>query len=83
MNKTEAINAYCKGCIYDNQEPGNWHQQVEACTVTHCELYEHRPITGATKRLLKEERIANMSPEELAKYRQKQDQARERFKPTP
>ena len=40
----KAINAYCKGCIYDDQSGlGNWRQQVTLCTVTSCELYQVRP----------------------------------------
>lgn len=41
--RKQAIDAYCKQCIYDELEPGGWRQQVEACTVTHCPLYAFRP----------------------------------------
>lgn len=38
-----AINAHCKSCIYHESNGGTWRQQVEACTVTRCELYPVRP----------------------------------------
>lgn len=41
------INAYCVSCIYDTKAPGNWKQQVTACTVTDCPLYSVRPISSA------------------------------------
>ena len=46
-----AINAHCKDCIYDEHAKGegNWRQQVEACTVTKCALYEVRPISKPKK----------------------------------
>lgn len=42
-----AINAMCKGCIYDKFQPGNWRQQVEACTSPGCPLYPVRPVSSA------------------------------------
>lgn len=44
-----SINAHCKSCIYDKAEPGTWRQQVEACTVTSCALYPHRPLPANSK----------------------------------
>jgi hypothetical protein len=44
-----AVNAHCKGCIYDPLAGGNWLQQVTACTVTNCEMYEWRPLTKGIK----------------------------------
>lgn len=43
------INAYCVSCIYDGQAPGNWKQQVTACTVTDCPLYSVRPVSEGGK----------------------------------
>lgn len=37
------VDAKCLSCIYDPQAPGNWRQQVSACTVTSCPLYSVRP----------------------------------------
>jgi hypothetical protein len=38
-----AVDAMCKACIYDDQAPGTWRSQVEACAITACPLHEHRP----------------------------------------
>ena len=37
-----AIDEKCRDCIYDEAERGGWRQQVEACTITRCPLYEVR-----------------------------------------
>ena len=77
--KTKAINAMCKSCIYDPLEKGTWHEQVEGCLLTDCALYVFRPITGKTKKELKEKEIATYTPEQLEAYRKKQEEARERL----
>jgi hypothetical protein len=43
MTRQQAINAKCKDCIYDECAPGNWRQQVTACTIRSCSLWEYRP----------------------------------------
>lgn len=48
-SKRAAIDAYCRGCIYDRHNPGNWRQQVTACTFTECPLYPHRPVSKSKK----------------------------------
>jgi hypothetical protein len=60
ISAKQAIKSYCKGCIYDPANPGTWVQQVEDCTVTHCELYEHRPLTSKTRRLNDEKYLASL-----------------------
>ncbi len=75
----KAIAAKCKDCIYDPLDNGRWTQQVEGCTSTDCALHEHRPVTAATKELRRQEKVANMSPEELEKYEAKREAARGRF----
>lgn len=40
-----AINAKCRDCIYDENEPGNWRQQVTACTSDDCALFLLRPMS--------------------------------------
>jgi hypothetical protein len=45
MARKEAIDQYCKWCIYDSKEPGTWRQQTEACTDKKCPLYTYRPKT--------------------------------------
>lgn len=45
MSRKQAIDQYCKECIYDPKAigEGTWRQQVEACTHTPCPLYTYRP----------------------------------------
>ena len=42
-----AINAYCRDCIYDPLDRGNWRQQVTACEIPDCPLYPVRPRSSA------------------------------------
>ena len=43
-----AINAMCKGCVYDPESGlGTWRQQVEACRITDCPLWPLRPKSRA------------------------------------
>ena len=52
LTRKQAINAHCRECIYDPKNgTGTWRQQVEACTVTKCPLYEWRPISFKQKEL--------------------------------
>jgi len=44
-----AINAKCKDCIYDDQAPGRWREQVSACHIVSCPLYPVRPTTKSPK----------------------------------
>ena len=50
----EAINSKCKDCIFDDQYPGNWKEQVTACSSIDCPLWTVRPVTSgeAPSRLL-------------------------------
>lgn len=44
MSYKTAVTAKCKECIYDPiGNAGTWRQQVEACTVTSCPLFNYRP----------------------------------------
>lgn len=52
MSLRKCIDQMCKSCIYDNHAPGNWRQQVEACSVTKCPLYGVRPITTTTMKAM-------------------------------
>ncbi len=49
LNKTQAIAAKCKECIYDPGSPGTWKAQVEECTSYSCPLYSHRPKSAKRK----------------------------------
>ena len=46
-----AINLMCRECIYDDQFKGGgtWREQVGACTVTKCALFEFRPHSRPRK----------------------------------
>lgn len=46
----QAVKQNCKDCCYDTTAGGTWLQQVEACQVTKCALWEHRPLTAATRK---------------------------------
>ena len=43
------VNAKCLDCTYDPKGPGNWRQQVAACTVTDCPLWTVRPRSQSRK----------------------------------
>jgi hypothetical protein len=64
LSPQKAIRKNCKECIYDTEDKGSWIDQVEACTITQCPFYEHRPLTGKTKRLRREKEIALLTPSE-------------------
>lgn len=66
----QAINAHCKGCIYDSLQPGTWRQQVENCTVTKCELYTYRPITEKTTSEIKQAKFDSLDIQEQQRIRE-------------
>ena len=70
----KAIANHCKGCIYDPCDTGNWRQQVEACSITACDLYQHRPLTAKTTQIRRESYLASLTHEqrELAEIRSRQ-----------
>jgi hypothetical protein len=74
-----AIRNYCKGCIYDPADKGTWREQVEACTISHCELYEHRPVSLKTRKLQREQYLSTLSPEQLQRVEKRAEQARNRL----
>jgi hypothetical protein len=46
----KSINDKCKQCIYHStNEGGSWRQQVEACTVKSCGLWDVRPVSIGSK----------------------------------
>lgn len=49
-SRLAAINAKCRECIYDPMSPGNWRQQVEACSSANCPLHSFRPISRPKRR---------------------------------
>lgn len=42
-----AIAAKCKDCIHDPAAPGNWKEQVSACSSVECPLWRFRPVSRA------------------------------------
>lgn len=50
MGMRKAIDEKCKDCIYDQKAPGNWRQQVTACTIKSCSLWPFRPLSRPEKR---------------------------------
>ena len=59
-----AIANHCKDCIYDSHCDGGWREQVEHCTITQCDLHEHRPLTAKTTRLQRENLLADLPPDQ-------------------
>ena len=56
MSRTAAINAYCKGCIYDKMAPGTYREQIERCpsgptAKVPCPLWPYRPVSVSTVNL--------------------------------
>ena len=45
------VDAKCVDCIYDPKGRGNWRQQVSACTVVACPLYDVRPVSHPKKKV--------------------------------
>jgi hypothetical protein len=62
LSAQKAIRVNCKQCIHDPADKGSWIEQVEGCTITQCAFYEHRPLTGKTKRLRRENELALLTP---------------------
>lgn len=52
----KCIENHCKNCSYDATQPGTWREQIEACTVKSCALWEVRPVTVATINLNRKHR---------------------------
>ena len=77
--RQQAITANCFDCIYDPANGGSKHQQTDACASVNCPFYEYRPVTGATKDRIKQERIAGYSDEELKEYKRRGDDFRARI----
>ncbi len=44
MSRKKAINAMCKGCIYDKDDKGTVRQQVAKCASYKCPLFDYRPV---------------------------------------
>lgn len=71
VSAQKAIFNFCKGCIYDPKNGGSWREQVENCTVSKCELYEHRPRSSEYRKLQREIYLASLTPEQLQAEQEK------------
>ena len=76
MTKQEAIRAKCIDCIYDPLAGGTHVAQIEACTMAECPLFEHRPVTSATRALRQREKIEAMNPDQRIAYECKVERLR-------
>lgn len=47
----QAINQFCRECLYDPSERGTWRAQVHECTAKACPLYQVRPLASKAERL--------------------------------
>ena len=79
LTPQKAINEKCYDCSYDDHDTGSKQAQVEACQDVHCPLYPLRPVTGATKAIRKQEKIASMPPEQRVIYDKQVSEARVRL----
>jgi hypothetical protein len=43
LSLREAIDTFCRECIYDPDTEGSWKKQVRDCTAPKCPLYKVRP----------------------------------------
>jgi hypothetical protein len=43
MGLRAAIDAKCRDCIYDDEAPGTWREQVAQCSSIRCALWPDRP----------------------------------------
>ena len=77
MTRQKAINEKCKDCIYDELDKGTWRQQVGACTMTDCSLYEYRPLDSVRAQERRENLEKLMTDEQLAAHKAKADKSRE------
>lgn len=78
-NKTQAIKEKCEDCIYDPLAGGTNLMQIEKCSQPACPLYQHRPLTSATKKVNQQAAYELMTPEQKAKFDAKSKAAAERF----
>ena len=61
----KCIQSHCKNCTYDQSSPGTWREQVEACSVISCALWEVRPMTMTTINANRKTRTVDVVEEDL------------------
>ena len=63
-SRRQAIAEYCKECSYDPEDKGagTWRQQIEACVMSDCPLYEFRPMSRTNSPTLLSGVAKNVTP---------------------
>ena len=63
-SRKQAIAEYCKECSYDPEDEGagTWRQQIEACVMSDCPLYEFRPMSRTNSPTLPSGVAKNVTP---------------------
>ena len=66
-SRRQAIAEYCKECSYDPEDKGagTWRQQIEACVMSDCPLYEFRPLSRTNSPTLLSGVAKNDTPQDL------------------
>ena len=66
-SRKQAIAEYCKECSYDPEDKGagTWRQQIEACVMTDCPLYEFRPMSRTNSPTLPSGVVKNDTPQDF------------------
>lgn len=73
MSLRKAVDMKCRECIYDDKSGlGTWRQQTEACTITDCSLWPHRP-----KSTVKTPGKPGKQPEALRKHREEKERLKQ------
>ena len=45
----DAVDGFCRGCIFDPMAPGRWREQVAACCAGDCPLHPVRAMPGGVR----------------------------------
>jgi len=79
LTRQQAINKFCKSCIYDSKDSGTWRDQTSNCTMTDCSLFEYRPLNAVLRTVQKQNKINSMNPDQRKAYDSKCEEARKRL----
>ncbi len=79
ISAKQAIKKHCRGCIYDPLAGGTCAEQIDKCPITHCELYNHRPLTAKTRHINRENYLASLTPAERLIVEERTENNRKRL----
>jgi len=79
LTRQQAINEFCKSCIYDSKDSGTWRDQTSNCTMTECSLFEYRPLNSNLRTVQKQEKINAMTDKQRQAYELQCEKAKERL----